>query len=135
MSEKIVNSVIETTLSEIKGMMDANTVVGDAITAGDTVIIPISKLTMGFASGGTDFSSKNNPSGQLYGGGSGAGLSVSPVAFIIISNGTVHVSQITEASDAAGKAMNLVPELADKVLNLFVKKDKESAADKKKDAE
>lgn len=127
MSEHPIQALMDTTLQKIRDMADTNTIIGEQIvTADGTVVIPVSKVTMGFASGGSDFGA--NSQKNMFGGGGGAGVSISPIAFIVISGGNVKLLQIENSTTASGKAVSLVPELFDKVAALF-NKDK-----KKKDA-
>ena len=126
MSEHPIQGLMNTALQNIREMVDVNTIIGDQIVTGDgTVIIPISKVTLGFASGGSDFPSKSEK--ELFGGGSGAGATINPIAFIVVNNGNVKLLQIENSTTPTGKAVSLVPELFDKVVALF-NKDK---ADKK----
>ena len=83
MSDHPIESMMNTTMEKIKTMVDASTMIGDPITTPDgTVIIPVSKVSYGFASGGSDFVSKNAASKDLFGGGAGAGITLTPVAWI-----------------------------------------------------
>ncbi|MFA9380887.1 MAG: GerW family sporulation protein, partial [Acetanaerobacterium sp.] len=116
-----------------KEMVDGNTIIGDPITTPEgTVIIPVSKVHLGFASGGSDFSGKNSEKDR-FGGGSGAGLTVDPVAFLILSGGNVRLIQLAEKNNTADRAINLVPEVMDKLTELAgyfaAKKDKDKNAD------
>lgn len=122
----VIENVMETAAENIKSMVDGNTVVGDPFTAPDgTTIIPISKITVGFASGGSDFASKNT-SNLCFGGGSGAGISVTPVSFLVITpDGQVNVLPATQNTvTTADKVMEKVPELIEELKALF-KKDQE----------
>ena len=96
-----------------------------------TTIIPVSKIVYGFASGGSEFANKQQPSANLFGGGGGAGVTINPVAFIAITHGDVKLLNISNGSNE--KAIALVPEMFDKIVSL-IKKDK-SKDDKKEDAE
>ena len=81
MKEQSASGILATAIDRIKEMVDCQTIVGDAIDAGEGIrIIPISKVTYGFASGGTDFPTKSSK--ELFGGGGGAGVTISPVAFL-----------------------------------------------------
>ena len=105
-------------MEQLKEIADANTVVGDPITTPDgTVLIPISKVRLGFGLGGSNFPS--DKSEELFGGGSGAGVSVTPMAFLSISNGNIKVMPISSDDTTADKIVSLIPELFDKV-NTFV---------------
>lgn len=123
MSEHPIQSLMDTTLQKIREMADVNTIIGQQIVTPDgTVIIPVSRVSMGFASGGSDFGAKAEK--PLFGGGGGAGVSIQPVAFIVISNGNVKLLHVDNATSAGGKAVALVPELFDKVASLFNKEKK-----------
>ncbi len=120
MSEHPIQSLMDTTLQKIREMADVNTIIGDQIVSADgTVIIPVSKVSMGFASGGSDFGSKTEKT--MFGGGGGAAVTINPIAFIVISNGNVKLLQIENSTTAGGKAISMVPELFDKVTSLFNK--------------
>lgn len=119
MSEHPIEGLMDTTLEHIKEIMDVNTVIGDQITTPDgTVIIPVSRISLGYASGGSDFGKTER---QKFGGGGGAGGTIVPVAFLVVSNGNVKLLQISQSNGAADKAVSLVPELFDKITTLFGK--------------
>ena len=87
MSEHPISNLMSETMSKIKEMVDVNTIIGTPITTADgTTVIPVSKVTFGFASGGSDFAPKHMPQNAplAFGGGGGAGVTVSPVCFLII---------------------------------------------------
>ena len=87
MSDHPINSIMDTSLKKIKELIDVNSIIGDPITAPDgTTIIPISKVTYGFASGGSDLPTKKD-SKDCFGGGAGAGVTIQPVGFLSISKG------------------------------------------------
>lgn len=129
--EKGTNAValLRDTLSKVKDMIDVNTVIGEPIyTESGLTIIPVSKVTYGFASGGSDFPSKGDQ--ELFGGAGGAGVSIIPIAFMIIQNGKVSIKNIGTFDNAAEKAVNAVPDMFDKVTDLFKKdKNKDGKAD------
>ena len=129
--EKGTNAValLSDTLSKVKDMIDVNTVIGETIyTESGLTIIPVSKVTYGFASGGSDFPSKGDQ--ELFGGAGGAGVSIIPIAFMIIQNGKVSIKNIGTFDNAAEKAVNAVPDMFDKVTDLFKKdKNKDGKAD------
>lgn len=129
MSEHPINGLMDTTLEKIKGMVDSNTIIGDAITMADgTLILPISKVSFGFASGGSDFPSKTQK--DLFGGGSGAGVSISPVAFLVVKDGNVRLLQLCDTSNSVDRAIGLVPEMVDKITSLFNKPEKAAKEEK-----
>ena len=92
---------------------------------GGITIIPVSKVTYGFASGGSDFPSKSNK--EIFGGGGGAGVTITPVAFLVISDGEVTLKHITAYDNAAERVVNLVPEMFDKVTSVVNKAKKEKS--------
>lgn len=120
-----VQGLLGVSMDKIKEMADANTVVGEPITTPDgTVLIPVSKISYGFAAGGSDLPTKSP--NNLFGGGSGAGINVTPVAFLVISQGEVRLLHIVSKPDSTDKIVNLVPDLVDKVSGLFSKKKEKS---------
>lgn len=131
MSEHPIEGMMDTTLEKIRQMVDVNTVVGDPITAPDgTVILPVSKISYGFASGGSDFPSKHQTDKSFFGGGAGAGVTVTPLAFLTISNGNVHLLQIDPYNSSADRVIGMIPEVADKI-NDFLGARKSGRAEKK----
>lgn len=123
MTDHPINGLMETTMQKIKEMVDVNTIVGDPITSPDgTVIIPVSKVSYGFASGGSDFPTKKETK-DCFGGGSGAGVTITPVAFLTVFQGNVKLVPLDKYDGAADRVVGMVPDLVDKVTSLF-KKDK-----------
>ncbi|MGX8702484.1 GerW family sporulation protein [Caproiciproducens sp.] len=123
MSDHPIEGMMNTTLEKIKQMVDINSIVGDPITAPDgSIIIPISKISYGFASGGSDFPSKVQSEKNFFGGGTGAGVSINPVAFITICNGSVKMLQIDPYNNTADRVIGMFPEVVDKINGLFNKK-------------
>lgn len=124
MSDRPIEGLMGTTLDKIKQMVDVSTVVGDPIsTPNGTTIIPISKVMYGFASGGSEFNPKKAENRNLFGGGSGAGITITPVAFIAVTKDDVKLLNVTDFKNTQDRAVGLVPEILDKILSLF-KKDK-----------
>ena len=139
MSENKLNDIIQTSLDSIRSMVDSNTVIGSPITtANGTLVIPVSKVFVGFASGGVDYLGKNtqNTSHTVnnFGGGGGTGLTVSPVAFLVVSpHGDVQLLNVNEPtsdrSDPISQIVGLLdrsPELIEKLKAIFAKKSDES---------
>ena len=130
MGEHAINGLMGTTLEKIKEMVDSSTIIGDPIINGDITIIPVSKIVYGFASGGSDFPTKSPK--QVFGGGSGAGVTVSPVAFLVVNGKDVRLLQIDSNPGTADKMIGIVPELFDKIRDMFSKnKTKTSSEDDK----
>lgn len=122
MSANKVNDLLSVSMDKIKQMVDVNTVVGDPITTPDgTTVIPISRVNYGFAAGGSDLPSKSQPSKELFAGGSGAGVTVSPVAFLSIREGNVRVIQIEPYFSPVDRALEKIPDIADMLGSLFKK--------------
>ena len=92
-----------------------------------TTILPVSKVSFGFASAGTDFDGKNAANKDLFGGGSGAGVNIQPVAFLVIKDGCVRTIQLTDGSNSVDRALAMLPELVEKVSALVSKKGEKPA--------
>lgn len=130
MAEHPIQGLMGVTMDKIRDMVDSNTIIGAPISVGDgTTIIPVSKVTFGFASGGSDVGAK--ASKEMFGGGSGAGVSITPIAFLVISGGNVRTVQLMEHASALDNAIAALPELVDKLTSLLKKEksDKTAPAD------
>lgn len=122
MAEHPIQGLMGVTIDKIREMVDTSTIIGDPIRVdAATTIIPVSRVTFGFASGGSDVAPKSEK--QMFGGGTGAGVSVTPVAFLVISGGNVRTVQLIEKVTAVDNAIAALPELVDKI-TAMVKKDK-----------
>ncbi|HOM01782.1 MAG TPA: GerW family sporulation protein [Acetivibrio sp.] len=144
MAEHPIQGLMATAMESIKEMVDVNTIVGDAVQAPDgTVIIPISKVTFGFAAGGGEFASRctiekkdedssdddsNKPESKFpFAGGSGAGVSINPVAFMVVGQGQIKLLPVN-INSSLEKVLDLIPEIIEKAKdsvkkNLKVKKE------------
>ena len=116
MSQNLPN-MLDRTITKIREMLDSNSVVGDPITVGDNVtILPISRI----GGGGSDFSSKVPNKENPFGGGVGAGVRVTPVAFLIIKDGSVRMVPVTApANTTADRIVELVPETLDRIADFI----------------
>ena len=117
MSQNLPN-MLDNTIAKIREMVDSNSVVGEPIVVGnDVTIIPISKISIGLGGGGSDFVSKNpNHHENPFGGGVGAGVKVTPVAFLIVKDGNVRMVPVAApANTTAARIVELVPETLDKI--------------------
>ena len=126
-----IEGLMATTLENIKKMVDVDTIIGNPITTESGVtIIPVSKLSYGFASGGSDFGKQQK---DLFGGGSGAGISVIPQAFLVINGQDVKLLQLSPNNSTADKAVNMIPEVLEMVGGMLKKdgKGKEAPAETK----
>lgn len=126
MAECTLNEVMKTTMDKIRSMVDVNTIIGDAITTPDgTTIIPISKVSFGFATGGSDFDSKKE--GVNFGGGTGAGVTIKPEGFLVVNDGNVRLVPMAVApSTTMDRLVELLPEIITKVEGYFKKNKKEA---------
>ena len=128
MKEQSAAGILETTIEKVKNLVNVSTIIGDPMKLeGGITIIPVSKVTYGFASGGSDFPSKSNQ--EIFGGGGGAGVTITPVAFLVVSDGEVTIKHITAYDNAAERVVNLVPEMFDKVTSVVNKAKKDKAAE------
>lgn len=117
MSKNLPN-MLDNTISKIREMVDANTVIGTPITTADGVtIIPVSKISVGVGGGGSDFVSKNaNRQENPFGGGAGGGVKVTPVAFLVVKEGNVRVLPIpAPANTTADRIVEQVPDVLEKI--------------------
>ena len=135
MSDKIkhpVTDLLGETIQKVKEMVDSNTVVGAPIELPNgTVVLPVSKISVGLASGGSDISSKSAK--ELFGGGSGAGVTVTPVAFLVCKkDGDVRVINVNaKGGSSIDKIIDIVPNMVDKVTSFIPNtNDKENVEDK-----
>lgn len=122
-----IEGLMKTTMDSLKEMIDVNTIVGDAVETKDgNIIIPISKVCIGFASGGSEFckDSKSAESKDAFpfGGGSGAGITIHPVAFLVVKNDSVKLLPVN-VSNSMERVVDGIPGLINDVINMF-KKDK-----------
>lgn len=110
---------METTMSKMREMVDVDTIVGSPINTPDgTMIIPISKVSFGFASGAMDNSVQKNG----VSGGNGAGVKIDPIGFLVVKEGNIRMINITEpASGAIDRAIEKAPELIDKIDEFITK--------------
>ena len=121
MSQNLPN-MLDNTIAKIREMVDANSVIGEPITTSDGVtVIPVSKISVGLAGGGSDFVSKNlNHHENPFGGGVGAGVKVSPVAFLVIKEGSVRMIPVaTPANTTVDRIVEMVPETLDKIVDFI----------------
>lgn len=121
MSQNIPN-MLESTISKVREMVDVNSVIGDPITTPDGMtIIPISKVSIGFAGGGSDYVSKHpNKHENPFGGGVGGAMNVTPIAFLVIKEGGVRILPVAlPANTTTERVVELVPEMLDKLTSFI----------------
>ncbi len=139
MSNHAIEVLVETAMNSINEMVDVNTIIGEPIeTKNGMVIIPISKVCFGFAAGGSEFKGETIDEYKRkekeeevqyrlpFGGGSGAGVSINPVAFVVVQKETIKVLPI-EHTSAIDKLMDYVPDLLEKVNVMFDKNTKKTS--------
>ena len=114
MKEQSASGILSTTIEKVRQLVDVSTIVGEPIKLSEEItVIPVSKVTYGFASGGSDFPSKNKS--ELFGGGGGAGITINPVAFLVLKDGEVTLKHITSNDNAAERMVNMIPDVIDKI--------------------
>lgn len=120
MKEQTASGILSTTIEKVRQLVDVSTIVGEPIKLSEEItVIPVSKVTYGFASGGSDFPSKNNV--ELFGGGGGAGITINPVAFLVLKDGEVTLKHITANDNAAERVVNMIPDVIDKFTGVVEK--------------
>ncbi len=116
-----VEETMRVTMEQIRTMVDANTIVGDPIACDNgTTIIPISKISFGFASGGSDLPTK--VAKDQFGGGGGAGITITPIAFLVVTANDVKLLQLSVNAATPNAIVNMVPDLVDKITGFMSKK-------------
>lgn len=117
-------------LTKLKDMVDVNTIIGDPIqTPEGVLIIPVSKVKLGYAGGGSDFAPKGYPAAKdnAFGGGSGAAVTITPVAFLVVKGDSVRLMPVAEpASNSLERLIEMLPELIDQISSLAKKKEQET---------
>lgn len=128
-----LSEMMSNSMSKIKDMIDVNTVIGSPITTPDGVtLIPITKVSVGYGGGGSDFVTKNYPANRdnAFGGGAGAGVTITPMAFVVIRGESVRMLPIAEpASTSVDRIVEMVPDILDRVEALLRKPQDKNSAD------
>ncbi|MBD5143806.1 MAG: sporulation protein YtfJ [Oscillospiraceae bacterium] len=121
MSEQhVINEFVGTSMDKIRSLIDSDTMMGNPITCGDgTTVIPVSKISVGFASGGSDIPTRTSK--EYFAGGAGGGISVKPVGFLVIKDEQVRLMQMTMEADKTNVFMEKVPEIIDKISDIVSK--------------
>lgn len=142
MAEMPLSEVIKTSLESIKNVLDANTVIGEPITVlEDTAIVPISKISVGFASAGAEYNGKKEMKNKNFGGGGGTGVTLTPICFIVVNrSGEVKMLNVESNSGYSGnegyvgivnaidELINKAPGMVEKVKDMFAKDKEDSDA-------
>ena len=109
-----VEGLMSVSVDKIRELVDANTVVGTPIQMGDGItLIPVSKISYGFASGGSDLPTQK--AGDLFGGGAGAGIHITPVAFLTVKNGEINLLPVVSKPDSMDRLLSMIPDAVDKL--------------------
>ncbi|MCQ2481402.1 MAG: sporulation protein YtfJ [Clostridia bacterium] len=114
--------ILSTSIEKMKDLVDVSTIIGEPIKISETLqIIPVSKVSYGFASGGTDFPKSKTKKGDedLFGGGGGAGVTITPVAFLVVNNGNVSIKYVNAAEGSIERAIGMVPDIVDKATDVI----------------
>lgn len=120
MTEHPITELMQKTIEKVRELADSETVIGSPIKVNDKVtIIPVSKLSLGFASGGSDFPSKTSK--ELFGGGGGAGVTVTPKAFLIVEDGNVRLLQLARDGESIDRLCNMIPDAIHQITSLIKK--------------
>ncbi len=122
MSDNSIKNLMDTTMEKLKGMVNADVITGTPVVVGNITLIPVSKVAYGLATGGSDFPSKSQ--NELFGGGGGAGVTISPIAFIAINGDSVKMLPVTNELTNLDRALAMAPELIDKAKEFFSKETK-----------
>ena len=127
MAEHPINGLMGVTMDKIRELVNSDTIIGKPVSLPDgTTILPVSKVTFGVATGGSDFAAKQSK--ELFGGGSGAGVTVAPVAFLVVKDGNVRTIQLADPNNSLERAITMLPELVDKLAALLKKEKTEAEA-------
>lgn len=113
MAVKPISELTDSSMKNLQALIDSNAVIGKAITTPDgTTILPVSKVSFGFGTGGSDLPATQK---ELFGGGAGGGVSITPVAMLVIQGGSVKVLQIQSYVSTADRVVGMVPDVLDRV--------------------
>ncbi|SFB17551.1 MULTISPECIES: GerW family sporulation protein [unclassified Bacillus (in: firmicutes)] len=134
MSDHPIQGLMTTAMESLKEMIDVNTIIGDPVETPDgSVILTVSKVGFGFAAGGSEFVLDGTPSGgggeqgqkkgHPFGGGSGGGVSITPIAFLIVNSHGVKMLHLDESTHLFEKILDLAPQAVEKMQHMFSKKD------------
>ena len=128
-----LSEMMTETMKKIREMVDVNSVIGTPITAGDVTVIPVTRVSVGYGGGGTDYATKNYPANRdnAFGGGAGAGVNITPIAFLIVRGESVRLLPVAEpATSSVERLIEMIPDLIDKAESLLdAKKEKKELAE------
>lgn len=124
-----IQSLMEKTFETIKGSIDANTIIGDPIETETTVVVPISKVTIGFGIGGGEYSKDNDEKSiekmdTNFAGGSAGAISVQPVAFVVVENGETRIMSLDNSINMVDNILSVTPKVIEKIQKIVNENDK-----------
>lgn len=142
MEEHPIQGLMTTAMESLKGMIDANTIVGDPVESPDgSIIIPVSKLGFGFAAGGSEFNGSDSggeDASMPFGGGSGGGVSITPIAFLVLGKEGIKMVHLDQQTHLYEKLLNNAPQVFEKIQDMLKdsgfslpKKDKDKETEEK----
>jgi len=111
-----IQGLMKTTMENLRQMVDANTIIGKAVESADgSVIVPVSKVSFGFAAGGSDFQTTDMELRHLFGGGSGGGVSITPVAFLVVNQQGIRSVPLENSAHLFDRILDTAPQFLDKL--------------------
>ncbi len=114
-----IQGLMYTAMQSIRDMIDVNTIVGDPVESPDgTVIIPISKVGLGFGVGGSDYAADKSSDKNMFGGGAGGGVSITPVAFMVVGKGQIRLMPVNPENNIYDRILDMIPVAIDKITEL-----------------
>lgn len=138
MSDHPIQGLMTAAMENLKEMVDVNTIIGDPVETPDgSVILTVSKVGFGFAAGGSEFiidnkqQGQNSTSKQPFGGGSGGGVSITPIAFLIVGSSGVKMIHLDEGTHLLEKVLDLAPQVVDKIQGMLKKNDQKNSKQEK----
>ncbi|SDH32088.1 sporulation protein YtfJ [Alteribacillus persepolensis] len=123
MSDHPIEGLMRTAMENLKEMVDVNTIIGDPVETPDgTVIMPVTKVGFGFAAGGSEFTKNGNNDAAMdhpFGGGSGGGVSITPIAFLIVNSQGVKMVHMDENTHLYEKLLEFTPQVVEKIQDML----------------
>ncbi|MBM6617455.1 GerW family sporulation protein [Bacillus suaedaesalsae] len=137
MSDHPIQGLMQTAMESLKQMIDVNTIIGDPVETPDgSVILTVSKVGFGFAAGGSEFSVEGGGKGDQekpklpFGGGSGGGVSITPIAFLIVNASGVKMLHLDESTHLYEKILEVAPQAVEKIQQMFKKNNQDNGNQK-----
>lgn len=113
MAAKPISELTDSSMKNLRTLIDSNSVIGSPITTPDgATILPVSKVSFGFGTGGSDLPASQK---ELFGGGTGGGVSITPIAFLVIRDGDVKLLQVQSFANTADRVVGMVPDVMDRI--------------------